>query len=539
VDSQRQFQIAISGVWVATVTLQYSVGAPGSWVDVDSWTGNTTTSKDDGLDNEIIYYRIGVKAGNYTSGTANVQLSFGAGSITGIVRITGYTNGTTVSAQVLTDLGGTTGSADWSESRWSDYRGWPSANTLHEGRLWWLGKDKIDGSVSDGYEDFDDEVVGDAGPILRSIGEGPVDSINWAVSLGRMVIGTASNSGNIQAARVESESVLVARSSSFDEPLTPTNFNLKNAATRAVFADPSLVRLMECGFDLNINDYNTTDLSILTPDLNEAGISRIVVQRRPDFRVHCIRADGTVGVLVRDPVENVLCWQEVETTGAVEGAVVLPHAGEDLVYYYVRRTIDGATVRYREKWAMESECIGGTLNKQADAFGLFTSAIATSTITGADHLEGESVVVWADGRDLGTFTVSGGEIDLGDDSVTSAIYGLSYVGLWKSTRRAFAARGGSPMNRDKRITKLGLILQNTHCHGIQFGTDEDHLDNLPRDIGRDSSGELDSDAVLEEEELDMTGLNSEWTKDARFVLKATAPRPARVLCATVEMRTNG
>jgi hypothetical protein len=539
VGSQREFQVAITGVWSATVTLQYSVGEPGSWVTKQSWTGNTSTTIDDDLDNQIIYYRIGVKAGEFTSGTAEVSLSYGGGSLTGVVRVTGYTSGTVVSAQVLADLGGTDGSSDWSEARWSEYRGWPSAVTLHEGRLWWLGKDKIDGSESDSYESFDDEVLGDSGPILRSIGEGPVDSIHWATSLGRMLIGTAANSGNVPAVRVESESILVARPSSFDEPLTPTNFNLKNAATRAMFVDPSLSRLMEAAYNVDANDFSTNDLSLLTPDLNAIGIAQIVVQRRPDFRVHCIRTDGTVGVLVRDAAENVLCWVEVETSGTVESAVVLPRTGEDRVYYYVKRTIGGSVVRYREKWAQETECVGGTLNKQADAFGAFESATLTSTITGASHLNGESVVVWGDGRYLGAFTVSSGQISLGSESIRYAIYGLTYTALFISTRRAFADRGGSPMNRDKRITGLGLILQNTHCQGIQFGTDVDHLDDIAQDECRDSDGDVDLDTIFDEKELDMTSLNSQWEKDARFVLKATAPRPAQVLCATVQMRTNG
>jgi hypothetical protein len=540
VEDQRRFQLAISGTWSATVTLQYSVGAPGSWVDRDDYTANTTPTIDDGLDNEIVYYRIGIKAGDYTSGTAVASLTFGAGSITGVVRITAYSSATSVSAQVLKDLGGTAASADWSEGRWSDYRGWPSAVVLHEGRLWWMGRDKIDGSVSDGYEDFDDEMVGDSGPILRSIGEGPVDSIHWALSLGRMLIGTASNSANVAAVRVESDAILAARSSSFDEPLTPANFNIKNAATRAMFVDPSAMRLMEAAFDVNANDYSTTDLSVLTPELNAIGIRKIVVQRRPDFRVHCIRLDGTVAVLVRDRAENVTCWVEVETDGLVEDAVVLPRVVEDRVYYYVNRTVNGSTVRYREKWAQESECIGGTLNKQADAFAVFTSATATSTITGAGHMEGEEVVVWGNGRDLGVFTVSGGEIDLGDEEVTSAMYGKSYEAIFKSTRRAFADRGGSPMNRAKRIEALGLILQNTHCQGIQYGTDLDNLDDIPLDLARNATtGDEDEDTIFDEVELDMTAINSEWQNDARFYLKAAAPRPAQVLCATVQLQTHG
>lgn len=51
-------------------------------------------------------------------------------------------------------------------------------------------------------------------------------------------------------------------------------------------------------------------------------------------------------------------------------------------------------------------------------------AIAETSVSGLDHLEGESVGVWGDGADLGDFTVTGGAIDLGADSVARACVGL-------------------------------------------------------------------------------------------------------------------
>src|SRR3546814_7919587 len=97
-----------------------------------------------------------------------------------------------------------------------------------------------------------------------------------------------------------------------------------------------------------------------------------------------MRVDGTVAVLIYQPAEEVKCWVEVETDGDVEDIVVLPGTREDAVYYLVKRTIDGNTKRYLEKWAMESECQGASLNKQADSF-LAYSGVAISTITGLDH----------------------------------------------------------------------------------------------------------------------------------------------------------
>jgi hypothetical protein len=529
VEGQRAFGITIAGTFTATLTLQYSVAEPGSWVDVTTYTAEQSISYNDDLDNQIIYYRIGVKAGAFTSGPVVATLTYTSGSITGVARVTGFTNTTTVNAVVLTAFGAITASSDWWESSWSDRRGWPSADALYEGRLWWFGKDKSIGSISDAFEDFDDNFEGDAGPINRSIGEGPVDSICWALPMQRLIIGT-------QGAEFS------ARSSSFDEPLTPTNFNIKPASTQGsalieavrmdsmgVYVQRAAQKLYQLAYNLDQNDYRSEDLTALVPDINEAGIVGIAVQRQPDTRIHCWRADGTVGVVVRDPVENVVCWIDIETDGDVTGVCVMPGTSEDAVYYIVNRT--GG--RHIEKWAMESECRGGTLNKQADSFVLYSGA-STSTITGLSHLNGKVVVAWGAGKDLGSYTVSGGSITL-SQAVTSCIVGLPYTARFKSAKQAFGAAMGTPLNQRKRIDHLGLILADTHYQGLEYGRDFDNMDALPL---VDNYEETAADTVWDEYDRDMVSFPGEWSTDSRICLRATAPRPCTVLACTVSMVTN-
>lgn len=541
VEGQRAFGIQITGVWVGTLTLQYSVAEPGNWVDVESYTVPTSKSYNDTLDNQIIYYRIGIKTGNYTSGTATISLSFTSGSISGIARITAYSSPTVVSAVVLQDFGATTASSDWWEGQWSDFRGWPSAVSLHEGRIWMGGNDKILGTISDDFTGYDDGFEGDGGPISRNIGEGPVENINWMMSLGRLIIGTESSSANINPVRMEANSILSARSNSFDEPLTPTNFNLKYANTTGIYVDQSGTRLMSVGYDLQANDYLATDLTMLAPDIAGDGFTALGVQKSPDPRVSAPIEDGTVVVLVYDKLEDVRGLIKVESPGAsgfIEDVCVLPAIGEDEVYYTVRRTINGSTVRYHEKMARLSECRGGTLNKQADSFIVYSGA-ATTTITGLGHLEGEEVVAWANGKDLGTYTVAGGQITgltsaaTGEsEAVTGAIVGLSYEALWKSGKQSIATALGVPLNQDKRIDSIGLILADTHRDGLYYGPDFDNLDPLPLEEDGEA---VEDDTVHEAYDKPMITFPGEWTTDARFCLKATAPRPCTVLSCVVSM----
>jgi hypothetical protein len=550
VSDGRTFSYAITGTWTGTVRIQRSVGEPGAWSDVSglSWTGNTSSTHADGLDNQIIYYRIGVKTGEYGTGTANVSLTYASGSLTGVVRITAYTSALSVSAAVLTTLGGTTASEIWAEGEWSDYRGWPGAVTLYEGRLWWAGRGREWGSISDAYESFDPNFEGDAGPISRNIGAGPVDRVNWLLPLQRLMSGTDGEE-------------ISARSSNFDEPLTPTNFNPKAISTqgssqvaalkidkRGVFVDKSGRRLYELSYDASQQDYESTDLTTLVPEIATSNIVDICVQRRPDTRIHCVLADGTVGVLVFDRAEDVLCWVTVVAgpydamTGAIEDAFVLPGNVEDKVYYLVKRTIDGNTVRYIERWSMESECRGGTLNKQSDSYVSGTNAPASITITGLEHLEGEEVVVWADGKDFSplvngvptTYTVTSGEIELGE-VVTDYVVGLYYNAAYKSMKLAQVTQAGASLNQKRIIDHLGMVLADTHKAGVQYGPDFAHLDDLP---SVEDGAAVDDDYVWEAYDKDTAPFSGTYDTDSRVCMMAHAPRPANVLALSIDMNVH-
>lgn len=545
--TNRTFTINISGTWVATVVLQMSIdSSTGPWSDVTgkSWTTNITTTYADGLDNQIVYYRIGVKTGGFTSGTVATSLTIAAGSITGVARITAFTSATSVDAEVITDLGGTTATAVWAEGSWSTRKGWPTCVRLHEGRLWWAGQNGIWGSISDAFDGFDPNFVGDAGPINRTIGSGPVDTINWLLSMQRMIVGA-------QGAEFS------ARSSTLDEPLTPANFNLKPASTqgsssvdparidqRGIYVNRSGMKIFELAFDGQSYDYNSTDITAIVPEMASPGIVRLDIQRQPDTRIHAIRSDGTVMLGVHDKPEEVLAWCDITTNGLIEDVITLPGANgstEDQVYYVVKRTINGSTVRYLEKWAKETECRGSTFNKQADAFSIYSGS-ATTAITGLSHLEGQNVVVWADGVDVGTnesttpwtqtYTVSGGQITLAT-AASNVVVGLGYTGQWKSSKLGLQASIINAMlNQAKRLSHLGLIMSWVHAHGLQYGPDFDNLNDLPSIEAGTSVGANAVRTTYDEQEFEFPGI---WLTDLRLCLQAKAPRPVTVLAAVPDL----
>lgn len=520
----RTFGLTITGTWAGTITLQRSVDNT-TWKDVTTYTVNASTTLDDALDNQSVYYRLGFKTGEYTSGTAVMDLVYAAGSIIGIARVSAYTSATSVTAFVVQDMGSASAVTGWAEGAWSDYRGWPSACALREGRLWFVGKDKFWASVVDDFANHETEYVGDAGPINRSIGEGPVDRMAWLVSSLNLVAG----GGGAE---------FIARSDTTDVAITPFTFNVRPTTNLGsygidaemldqgiLFVDRSGTRLIQLSPEGN--GFSATDLNVLSPEILEPYVVDIAVQRHPDTRVHCVRSDGTVAVLVYNKLEDVKAWVLVETDGDVEEAIVLPGTVEDEVYYVVKRTINSATVRYLEKWALESQCEGGTLNRQADSF-IYISQASSTAVSGLTHLEGESVVVWADGVYAGAFTVASGAITL-TTAAAEIIVGLTYTARFKSTK---LAQSGAALIARKRVAHLGVLLQNTHASGLQYGPDFSTLDDLPL---IEEGTTQDTDGIWADYNYDHFAFNGTYSVDSRVCLQATAPKPCTVLACVIEM----
>lgn len=532
VGDSREFNISVSGSWSATVTLQRSVD-DATWVDVETYTTNQSKTFNDGLDNVEYYYRVGVKTGNYTSGTIQLGLSYSGGTLTGIVKIRRVASPTSATATVIEPLGGTDATRDWYKSQWDDDQGYPTALCLYEGRVWYAGRGKIWGSVSDGYSSFDEDVEGDSKTINRNIGEGPVDKVHWMAPLQRLLLGTTG-------------SEISVKSTSFDEPLTATNFNPKDASTKgtanvdiakdgkmALYVQRSGTSLYQLQYTLEENEYGSANLSELAPEITEPSIVRLAIQHEPDTRIHAIRSDGKAAVLVKDDAENTLAWVLVETDGEIEDAFVLPGDTEDKVYYAVKRTINGSTVRYLERWAQESEGRGGVTNKLADSF-VYSASHASAVITGLSHLEGETVALWGNGKDLGQYTVSSGQITA-SEVVTSYCVGLPYSATWKSTKLAYAAGMGTALTQRKKVDQIGLIARDIHAQGITYGPSDTERWELPKEKNHTP---IDQESVIEEYDAESFPFGGHWHTDSRVIVKAQAPRPATLLALVLGIETH-
>lgn len=559
----RKWTVAITGTWAGTLRHQHSYdGKNGKYskyrreqasatIDI---TANATFTNDDNDDNIDEWYRMGFEAGTYTSGEAEIAFNYPGGGGYGIARVTGYTSTTQVDVEVLVPFKGKHATKDWREGQWSDAQGWPAAPVMHDGRLTWVGSDQFAGSVSDGFNSFDEDVTGDAGPIIRSIALGGRNEARWGMSLNTLMIGCDSR-------------IVGARASSLDEILTPDNFGLKSAGKigtaplqpaeladdRALFVQNAGNLLYEITWSSEKGRYVTSPFSKLTADMFASGIVDMAVQTLPDQRVWICNSEADAVCVVFEPSQQVLAAHVPISTSRdgeyIESVAVLPGEDQDRVYFIVKRVIGGATVRYIEKMAKDTEAKVGTVTKVVDSHVEFGAGSAT--ISGLSHLIGEEVVAWVDGAPVTDpaivdpeldnsmiFTVDGaGQIILPAVPVTGGVVGLAYDYQFKSARLALGTGDSTPIGGKHAIAGVSFLLGDYCRSGMRYGMTRfagtfSTPNSLPLISGATGTDGDETVAGPADDE-DEVNPGSQIGFDERLCIAGRSPKPLSILGYTI------
>ena len=593
IDRDRRFTIEITGTFVASVTLQRSVGAPGSWADVSShtYTAPATVLFEDDFDNAIIYYRIGVKSGNYTSGTVNVRLVYSGGETTGVGRIVDVSDERNVTIDILTPFASTDATRYWAEGAWSAVRGWPKAGGLYDGRLWVGATLSLWGSKPDDFASFaageeDDDALS------REIAVGDASPLVWIMGAFRLQIGTDAGAADISPVRIGDGAGLQVRSSAFDEPITPTNVTMRDVSAKIAYVDAARTKVFRLTYDLDTNSFFGDDLCRLHESIaGVGGFVDLCYQARAKPRLWLPRADGQLACLTLAEAEQVVGWSrivlgagslryaEIETAieaeedgwederaAVVESACTTPGVAsgdtdQDFVHLMVARTLNGRFVRCHERIERDR------WEDAADAWhvecGLKYDGEPTRYLTGLDHLVGETVPVWGDGAQYGTFEVGlmseiapsagfeDGEIgiDLGEGvEVSKAIVGLAMRTRYMSGKLPYGAQAGSAVGEKKSADHVTVLFYKTALGGVLYGVadandqggpavwfDETKLLRPPDVVP--ALARLDDPAFLYSGELELP-LKISNMRDPRIVFVFDGAGPAAILGYVVNLVTN-
>ena len=489
------------------------------------------------------------------------------------LRIYSRTSSTVVNAQVIGGAASaTTATASWQLGAYSDTTGHPAAVSLFEERLIFGGSasqpQRFDGSVTADFERFSpserDGSVEDDNGFSYTIASEQVNRIRWFASTSRLIIGTSggefvvSSSG---AALTPSDLQVRQNTAHGAADVAPLKIN-----NRVLFIQRAGRKLRDFRFSFEVDSYFATDATILADHITKSGIKQMAYQAEPDSLAWCLRNDGQIATLVYEPGQQVEGWSRQVFGGSFGGGhavcesvisipgqdavgQVFPSDDRDEVWVIVKRTIDSTTKRYvevlerpytglrREDYASEAAWQTAVLASQPDAFyvdsGLTYSGAATTTISGLDHLEGETLDVWADGAVHPQCVVSSGSITL-DYEATKVQAGLPVPWTFKSLKLPYGSseRGVPAVVKTKRVHRVSYVLMDATV--FKHGPSQEKLEPLEfREVGN-----LMSTAVplfTGEAEWAFAGNNE---NDPRIVLQGIGAGPFACLAIAPEMMTN-
>ena len=398
------------------------------------------------------------------------------------------------------------------EGVWSAARGWPRTCTFHEARLYFGGSKSrpstVWGSNVNDFFNFDSGKSRDDESIDATIDTDQVNAIEAIFSNRSLQVFTSGGEFYVK-----------------ESPVTPTNIaispqtNLGSARVRPVTIDGFTLFSQRTGKVINqfvfINEFQantTTSISSLAPHLIKNPVELVVsrgTERTDANYVYILNEDGSLTVfntLISEDVQAFTRWN----SATIKSVSVV----SDRLYLLIEREIEGQTVYYVEIESLEALTDSAVISDIA----------GSDTITGLEHLEGETVDVKADGSYQGEFVVSGGQVTITREA-DKIEAGLSYSPLIRTMPLNVSLQNGPNAASKKKILRAALNLSNSNGVIINGQRIADKVIGLNQfDAPEPQSGI---------KRITLLG----WSIEADVTITQTTPFPMTILSLGLEVKT--
>ena len=218
----------------------------------------------------------------------------------------------------ITLVGKLNATTDWSLGAFSETTGYPRACAFYEQRLVFAGTTSqpqtIFFSVAGDFENMTESET-DSSAMTYTIGSNQVNRILYLASARAMVVGTTGGE-------------FVVRASGTDEPITPTNVQIKQQATYGsadiqpvqagsytLFVQRAKRKVRELGYVYDTDAYQAVDLTILADHVSENGIVELAYQQEPFSVVWGATGDGRLIGMTYRREEQVVAWHQHKIGG--------------------------------------------------------------------------------------------------------------------------------------------------------------------------------------------------------------------------------
>ena len=453
----------------------------------------------------------------------------------GWATITGIDTASVAFATVNSTLPGTAATKRWSESAWSAKRGYPRAVTFYDDRLWFAGTtyrpQTLWASVVGDYQNFEYGTLDDDA-VQYTINTQDLNTITWMSPGKVLAVGTTNGEFTVSGNQIS-------------EPVTPTSVRITpqtpygcagdvrplRIASSTLFIQREGRTLREYTYNFDTDSYVAPNLNRLADHITAAGLVDIAYQQAPDQIVWLPDTDGQLLGFTYERAEDVVGWHRHDIGGAVESVVALPHwdGDQDVLWMVVRRTIDGAQVRYIEYL---DKYLTGTDSFFVDC-GLTYNGVPADTISGLDHLEGETVAILADGSVHPNRTVESGTITLQREASVVQI-GLPYTMTLRTLRLEAGAQDGTAQGKTMRIHNIVLRLFETGA-GLWYGPDTVTMDEL---ASRSPSHPMDAPVPLFTGDTEVLAWPGQYEQGSQITIQHRLPTPCTVVAVMPQEVTN-
>jgi hypothetical protein len=477
------------------------------------------------------------------------------------LEITAWTSTTVVTATIRgANASAGTATVNWRMGLWSGTTGYPGCVTFHEDRLCWGGTgtttapQRIDMSKTGDYEnmaptDADGTVASDDA-VSVTLNSNDVQVIRWMASDEKgLLVGTTS-------------AEWIVRPSTTTEALSPTNVAAKpstfygsanvspvKAGKAALFAQRAGRKVRELAYVYEVDGFRSPNMTFLAEHVTLSGVKELAYQQEPHSLLWAARNDGVLAGFTYERDQKVLGWHRHMLGGysnsghtadaLVESVCCIPNSDgtRDEVWLVVKRYINGRTVRYVEYMTKPWER-GDTAEDAIHVDCALTyDGSATTSITGAHHLAGETVKIMADGAAHPDKTVSANGVITLDRSASVVQIGYGYNSDGKLLRPEAGAADGTSQGKPQRAHAVTFRFHDTG--GIYVGPSFDSTGSkkLNELVFRQSTDETGQAVPLFSGDREVPW-NGDWTTENHVCWRNNSVFPHTILAVMPRMNTS-
>lgn len=278
----------------------------------------------------------------------------------GVARIKTYVSSTEVVATQVQPYPSTISSLNpsplWAKQAWSAAEGYPAAVDYHKQRLVFGGTVEqpngiwLSGIALRTFFGYGNPILDDESISLK-LDTGEANGVRHLLTLTTLIAMTSASEHSINGP----DNLILAT----DPPSAPARSYNGVAKVRPITVIDTVLFVQDLGNAVRSLKYNDTtqtfqgiDLTARAPHLfRNKTIVDWSYQKYPFSVIWAVMSDGTLNGFTYMEEQQVYAWHRHQTDGFFESVCCIREGEESVVYFVIRREIDGETKRYIEKFA--------------------------------------------------------------------------------------------------------------------------------------------------------------------------------------------